>query len=595
MGNSATCSCSLAPTQPVRKILPLDGAVEGPSVESMETWDFDIFELDQQRLAIAVLVLLQACAWKCSGSDSEVLPNFICCVRDGYQPNPYHNFCHGVDVLQTLFRMGSLMAWDRLFPPAMRFALLVAALAHDVGHPGYSNVFLIDVRDEMACRYNDISPLENMHCSRLLEIVQEERCNVFKSLSPQEFRSIRQLMVDVVLHTDPAHHDGIVAGLTKLYRASAEVFDAANTSGQGLTPAQVELLSQEGSKKLVGRVLLVGADLSNQGKPWRFAHRWAELMQQELFAQGDRERDMGIPMSEVNDRGAVGLSELQIGQLNLMVVPFVAAASRVFPAWHQLAATLAANVKQWGVELSQEKAEEDKGQTDVRVDCMCSLLENPRTSIALASSVAGHSQDSLNLEQMEPCSEPSCPEAPAPQPLVREIRRWREIQNAPGVQRELVLLYVQSDEDASRRTGQPILFRFTLKDAPENGLQPGLQYSSPPMVPATSACSTAGNPQSPVKGPPSPRPSTQSGTLEGMSNFSSPIQAQASMDSKCLPIDTTKFDTLLSSVLEDLPEIISTARGPPGQTTPPPGRKDSTLSVVTSGTWQTFMNLKGSK
>ncbi len=49
--------------------------------------------------------------------------------------------------------------------------MILAGLAHDVGHPGVNNPFLILSKHDLALRYNDKSPLENMHASVLYEIL----------------------------------------------------------------------------------------------------------------------------------------------------------------------------------------------------------------------------------------------------------------------------------------------------------------------------------------------------------------------------------------------------------------------------------------
>ena len=83
----------------------------------------------------------------------------------------------------------------------MRFGLLVAAVGHDLGHPGLNNPFLVErrpqfrsgfsqlhwlnvvrTRHEVAVTYNDRSPLENMHCAKLFHILREPDTNVFYAL-----------------------------------------------------------------------------------------------------------------------------------------------------------------------------------------------------------------------------------------------------------------------------------------------------------------------------------------------------------------------------------------------------------------------------
>ena len=56
-------------------------------------------------------------------------------------------------------------------------ATLIASLAHDVGHPGLNNRFLINNRDEQAMTYNDISVLENMHASITFKTLNFEENN----------------------------------------------------------------------------------------------------------------------------------------------------------------------------------------------------------------------------------------------------------------------------------------------------------------------------------------------------------------------------------------------------------------------------------
>ena len=83
-----------------------------------------------------------------------------------HDTNPYHNFSHAVDVLQTTYYyLCQIGVLEPLYPSAFRarsrpacvsqlpvrdiirpcdiFALLMASIGHDVGHPGVSNMFLV--------------------------------------------------------------------------------------------------------------------------------------------------------------------------------------------------------------------------------------------------------------------------------------------------------------------------------------------------------------------------------------------------------------------------------------------------------------------
>ncbi len=52
----------------------------------------------------------------------------------------YHNFYHAMDVVQFYYKMVSTMVHKDVFRPIDVFATLIAALAHDVGHPGVCSV-----------------------------------------------------------------------------------------------------------------------------------------------------------------------------------------------------------------------------------------------------------------------------------------------------------------------------------------------------------------------------------------------------------------------------------------------------------------------
>ena len=58
--------------------------------------------------------------------------------------------------------------------------------------------FQINARTELALRYNDISPLENHHCSKAFEILEKPSCNIFCNLPKDTFKKIREGMIRLV-------------------------------------------------------------------------------------------------------------------------------------------------------------------------------------------------------------------------------------------------------------------------------------------------------------------------------------------------------------------------------------------------------------
>ena len=63
--------------------------------------------------------------------------------------------------------------------------IIIASLAHDVGHPGVNNRFLVNNRENIAMVYNDISVLENMHASVCFDVMKAEDRNILKILDTE--------------------------------------------------------------------------------------------------------------------------------------------------------------------------------------------------------------------------------------------------------------------------------------------------------------------------------------------------------------------------------------------------------------------------
>ena len=67
--------------------------------------------------------------------------------------------------------------------------------------------------------------------------------------------------------------------------------------------------------------LLHCADISGPGKPWEIHEKWTLMLMQEFFAQGDREKAMGIPISPLCDRTTTNIPDSQIGFITYITHP----------------------------------------------------------------------------------------------------------------------------------------------------------------------------------------------------------------------------------------------------------------------------------
>ena len=87
--------------------------------------------------------------------------NFVARIETGYNDNLYYTLGHAVDVTHTAYRYVTITEPCTHVTHVEKFALLVAALSHDLDHPGVNNAFLVNTKDRLATLYNDSSVLEN--------------------------------------------------------------------------------------------------------------------------------------------------------------------------------------------------------------------------------------------------------------------------------------------------------------------------------------------------------------------------------------------------------------------------------------------------
>ena len=106
-----------------------------------------------------------------------------------YEAVPYHNCLHGLDCMQSLHatlckspKYEAALAVDDENDHTL-LVVLLAALAHDVGHPGFTNAYLVETSHDFAIKYNDQSVLENHSAAVAFRILKEPAFNFLGGLS----------------------------------------------------------------------------------------------------------------------------------------------------------------------------------------------------------------------------------------------------------------------------------------------------------------------------------------------------------------------------------------------------------------------------
>ncbi|PHJ23256.1 3 5 -cyclic nucleotide phosphodiesterase domain-containing protein [Cystoisospora suis] len=311
-----------------------DGLSDGLRAAIGVDWDLDFFELDEKvggnalRVTgeMQLLPLLRSEGLRCG---PNVLGCFLHCLQQQYCPsNPYHNQLHAAMVSHAcLIIVNEVLPSKQALTYVDEVCLAVASLAHDVGHPGLNNQYLISSQSLLATTYNDIAVLENYHaacCFRTAGFGEDH--NIFRGLAKDAYQYIRQNIIGLILSTDMSKHISYVSRLRVRSRGKNAMQDVARFEcfapsqavppevtlvagperGPGRSQVRTEAgnfdLSNDGDRWLLFQACIKAADLAHTATRWEQHQRWTECLCEEFYKQGDEELRQGMTVLEIFDR-----------------------------------------------------------------------------------------------------------------------------------------------------------------------------------------------------------------------------------------------------------------------------------------------------
>jgi hypothetical protein len=163
---------------------------------------------------------------------------------------------------------------------------------------------MISTANQKAIFYNDRSVLENHHLASAWQILLKEDSNFLTHLSKEEFRSVRDQVVEMVLATDLSGHFAMLSAFKNKVLA-AGTFN----------------LDNKDDRNLFWKICIKCADVSNMAREWGLYERWLTRIMAEFFRQGDEEKKMGLQVSPFMDRETVQIPSAQISFLDFICLP----------------------------------------------------------------------------------------------------------------------------------------------------------------------------------------------------------------------------------------------------------------------------------
>ncbi|GAA27851.2 cGMP-dependent 3' 5'-cyclic phosphodiesterase [Clonorchis sinensis] len=260
----------------------------------------------------------------------RTLAHFILMVCRGYRNPAYHNWIHAFSVTHFVYICGKNLPLAGKFLKNIEFlALFVASLCHDIDHRGTNNTFQLQSKSLLAALYSsDGSVLERHHFSQTICILNTPGCNIFEHFSEKQYGQMLDLIRDIILATDLAHHINISANQKQMVAHGYDVND-------------------EGHHQLLLALLMTAADLSDQTKSWRNTVGVAELIYEEFFRQGDLEKAIGQNPVDSMDRERACVPQLQISFLDYIISPLYETFVRLFPQASAVIANIRRNRSRW--------------------------------------------------------------------------------------------------------------------------------------------------------------------------------------------------------------------------------------------------------
>ncbi|BGP40013.1 3',5'-cyclic-nucleotide phosphodiesterase [Rhodotorula kratochvilovae] len=325
-------------------------------IANLQSWSFNAMSYSSDELLACVGIIFESVR-NMEGVEFDLhrFKLLLLSLRSAYHArNGYHNFNHAADVTQAcysfLVRMGlapplfllceddydanlgeGRRKWRRnraveeggmgeLLRPMDVFALMVACIGHDVGHPGLTNAYMVNARAPVAQIYDDKSILENFHTVTLTHMLRRHGFDYllggdFGYLGDQA-TPFRKIVEASILATDMSRHFAFVGEITDMGKRFAD-----KRSSKDLETDRLLLCSG----------LIKCADISNPTRPHRISRVWAAALQEEWAVQASIETSFGLPVTVMTQdpNDAKAQAKGQVGFIDLFCKPLFSAMAGV--------------------------------------------------------------------------------------------------------------------------------------------------------------------------------------------------------------------------------------------------------------------------
>jgi len=280
--------------------------------KEMDCYDFDPFVYTiPELITIAEITIGRYYLIETFKINPIKLRNFIKAVAYLYLPdNNFHNFYHASQVLNNCYQILRLGA-DKYLTPTDILLVFVAALCHDIDHPGNNNNFETKKKSWLSIRYSDDAILERHALSITYVLLDDIETSILTGMSPEDIVTFRHQLRAAIISTDMKHHKHLVEEM-------AIVYDVNDTE----------------SRNALCIHILHCADLSAQTQTTKLALKWSTLINEEFKNQAEKEKILNLELTDImqNLDNDLERSKLQVNFIENVVLPLWSAFATNIPS-----------------------------------------------------------------------------------------------------------------------------------------------------------------------------------------------------------------------------------------------------------------------
>ncbi|KAF9225714.1 HD-domain/PDEase-like protein [Gyrodon lividus] len=326
-------------------------------IRALDSWHFEPHKLPDDEVLFCAQILFESLfridkMQNDTGVSLSDISIFLKHLRHLYcGQNSYHNFQHALDVLQA---SQAFLCAAGIVPPASilcedtgtwrpdkggrkdhlvfsldnmdLFALFVAAIGHDVGHPGLTNVFMKNANAPLSAVFDGKSALEHMHYALLIQAMRHHGLGSLLD-RPNGGQIFRKSLAGIVLATDMSVH-----------------FEFMKHFGLLVDGKDLPLSDQ---KLLLCQAIIKCADVSNPSRPPGVSHYWASALMAEWNCQASLEKLWQLPPSVQTLECPLAQVRGQIYFISTFAKPLMDITAKGVPEMQKFADQCTSNLAMW--------------------------------------------------------------------------------------------------------------------------------------------------------------------------------------------------------------------------------------------------------